>query len=126
MRNLSALDANRMRGALMVKLFGSEGDASCGAFAIRSAGDGAELRVIAASGMGWDRVSLGRADRCPDWAETDQLKRMLFRDGEAAMQMHVPVADHISHHPRCLHLWRPLDLDILLPPSLMVAPWPSR
>jgi hypothetical protein len=35
------------------------------------------------------------------------VKRIFFADDETAMQLHVPLAEHISHHPYCLHIWRP-------------------
>ena len=125
MRDLTALDAHRMRGPRIVQIFGSEGDAGCGAFMLASALDGGMLRIVAADGMGWDHVSVSREDRCPRWEEMEQVKRLFFRDTEVAMQLHVPVADHISHHANCLHLWRPQVGAIPLPPSLMVAPRPG-
>jgi hypothetical protein len=33
------------------------------------------------------------------------------------MQLHVPLVDHINTHPNVLHLWRPRDAEIPLPPS---------
>lgn len=37
------------------------------------------------------------------------------------MQLHVDVSDHISVHPNCLHIWRPTDVAIPLPPKIMVG-----
>jgi hypothetical protein len=38
------------------------------------------------------------------------------------MQLHVrPPADHVNNHEFCLHIWRPLDVDIPRPPSVMVG-----
>lgn len=51
----------------------------------------------------------------------ERVKRTFFKDTEAAMQLHVPVADHLSLHPYCLHIWRPHDATIPLPPKNMVA-----
>ena len=46
---------------------------------------------------------------------------MFFEDDEVAMQLHVAVADHYSH-PRkeVLHIWRPIDGKIPLPPKEFV------
>jgi hypothetical protein len=53
----------------------------------------------------------------------EQVKRLFFKPDEAAMQLHVPVNEHLSAHPFCLHLWRPNDgRQIPLPPALFVAP----
>ena len=67
----------------------------------------AHLRCIFSNGLGWDHVSVSLPTRCPTWAEMEFIKRTFFADDETAMQLHVPLAEHISHHPYCLHIWRP-------------------
>lgn len=121
MRNLNLLDAMRdVRAA--ISFYGFAGDDSCGIFTVPSPTDRAPMRVIASVGMGWDHVSVSRTNRCPNWPEMEHVKRLFFKDDETAMQLHVPPSDHLSLHPYCLHLWRPLDVDIPRPPSIMVAP----
>ena len=92
-----------------------------GAFILPSRHDEESLRIIATSGLGWDHISISRADRCPDWYEMEQVKRLFFWPHETAMQLHVPPAEHINNHPNCLHLWRPLDVEIPRPPGIMVG-----
>ncbi|RUV47801.1 MULTISPECIES: hypothetical protein [unclassified Mesorhizobium] len=124
MRNLN--DLSRFRVMLppnIATLWGVDpaGDAICGAFVLLSPIDRRQLRVIASNGDGWDHVSVSLANRCPRWQEMEFIKRAFFRPDEVAMQLHVPPADHISHHPFCLHLWRPHAGAIPLPPPAMVA-----
>ena len=82
------------------------------------------VRVIAASGAGWDHVSVSCADLAreltPTWAIMEWVKRRFFHPHETAMQLHVPVKDHISIHDHVLHLWRPHDKRIPLPPKRFV------
>ncbi len=118
-RHLALLDA--FRDAAWEARMGGSGDDAGGAFKVKSCTDGGELRIIASNGMGWDHVSVSRANRCPNWPEMEQVKRLFFRDHETAMQLHVPVSDHISVHHYCLHMWRPHEGEIPLPPSVMVA-----
>lgn len=92
-----------------------------GAFLAKSPIDGGELRIIASSDLGWDHVSVSRVNRPPNWPEMSFVKRLFFRDDETAMQLHVPVSDHINCHPNCLHLWRPHDAEIPRPPAEMVG-----
>ena len=92
-----------------------------GAWVVRSPIDDKELRIIASWGDGWDHVSVSRRNKCPSWREMEYVKRLFFRQDETAMQLHVPPADHISHHPFCLHLWKPQAADIPRPPAWMVA-----
>ena len=90
MRNLHLLDAFRVNAS---DFFGDLGDGSCGAFRVSSPIDGGALNVLASSGGGWDHVSVSRVNRCPNWAEMEHIKRMFFREDEAAMQLHVPPAE---------------------------------
>lgn len=121
MRNLYDLNRHRvMRGALIDRAGGYTGDESCGAFLIASPVDGIMLRVMAAAGDGWDHVSVSRGDRCPTWEEMEHVKRRFFQADETAMQLHVPPVAHINCHPHCLHLWRPHEGVIPMPPMVLV------
>lgn len=122
MRDLTEIDRFRLRTADVLRAYGSFGDAECGVFEIPSPTDRGALHVIASSGEGWDHVSVSRRHRCPNWPEMEQVKRLLFKDDETAMQLHVPASDHINCHPNCLHLWRPHDVQIPRPPGWMIGP----
>lgn len=78
--------------------------------------------VIAGDGLGWEHVSVSRQDRCPTWEEMCQVKD-LFWDGEdCVIQFHPPESEYVNAHPRCLHLWRPIGVELPRPPSIMVGP----
>lgn len=81
---------------------------------------GSYLRVIASVGEGWDHVSVSLIDRTPTWEEMELIKRKFFRPDETAMQLHVPIAEHININPNVLHLWRPHHRPIPLPPKHLV------
>jgi len=81
---------------------------------------GVLLRVIASTGQGWDHVSVSLANRCPTWEELEHVRKLLFKPDEVVMQLHVPAKDHVNIHPNVLHLWRPLNEKIPLPPKRMV------
>jgi hypothetical protein len=121
MRNLWELEVYRRRGAAIKEQFGWEGDESHGAFVVPSCIDKAPLAVIASGSDGWDHVSVSRKNRCPSWLEMEQIKHLFFKSTETAMQLHVPVSDHINNAPTCLHLWRPHNSEIPRPPSIMVG-----
>lgn len=110
----------RLTGPLVLALYGSEGDGNFGAFELSSPDDGQRLLVIASSGEGWDHVSCSRSHRCPTWPEMEYVKRVFFLEEEVAMQLHLPVSKHLSYHPYTLHIWRPHDWSIILPPSEFV------
>jgi len=121
MKNLNSLNKLRDIGTA-TRLYGSAGDHEAGMFRVPSSVDGEIITVIASVGEGWDHVSASRQDRCPTWEEMEQVKLLFFKDGETAFQLHVPPYDHINIHPNCLHLWRPLDGKIPMPPTWMVGP----
>lgn len=104
--------------------FGPEDLGGCFRFFVRKqeTKELVEIRCIAANGDGWDHVSVSTgADRCPHWDEMERVKRLFFARHEVAMQLHVAPVDHISHHPHCLHIWRPHGMTIPLPPKWMIA-----
>jgi len=122
MKSLHHLEAFRMKTPEVLEWFGSFGDAFNGAFILRSPVTNEELKIIASSGEGWDHVSVSKIKRIPSWIEMSYVKQRFFLDEEAVMQLHVPTSMHINYHPNCLHLWRPQDQIIPLPPAILVGP----
>ena len=78
------------------------------------------LMLIAASGLGWDHLSVSARTRIPKWLEMEYVKRLFFLPGEVAMQLHVGEAEHININNNVLHIWRPHDIEIPMPPRIMV------
>lgn len=122
MRNLHLLDVYRRVDNSIANQFGFFGDDTCGAFSVPSPTDRTPLLVIASSDEGWDHVSVSHQRRIPNWIEMEHIKRLFFKDEETAMQLHVPPSDHINCCERCLHIWRPHNLEIPRPPQWMVGP----
>lgn len=118
MRIPSKLEAGRVRHGE----WGSPTGALYGAFLVKLRPGGPAFKVIASSGEGWDHVSISLPGRCPTWSEMSAFKDLFFEPEDAVMQLHPPVSDYVNLHPFCLHLWRPLEAEIPLPPSWMVGP----
>ena len=121
LRELDTSKVRRWRDGEMT-MWGRHGGATEGIFVMRMSPVGLEARIIASSGEGWDHVSVSFKHRTPTWEEMETVKRLFFKPHEIAMQLHVPTSDHISFHPNCLHIWRPLDVEIPRPPAWMVGP----
>jgi hypothetical protein len=119
MRDLTALDDFRIRTPYVLERYGSYGDATCGAFIIPLPGQMTALKVLAASGEGWDHVSVSPngQSRTPTWAEMEHVKRIFFKKDEIAWEYHMAPADHISIHPYVLHIWRKQDFEMPMPPT---------
>lgn len=87
---------------------------------------GARLKIIASPGdanesIPWEHVSVSVKNRCPNWIEMCFVKDLFWEPEEAVMQLHPPKSDYINNHPYCLHLWRPIAVEIPLPPSIAVG-----
>ena len=82
---------------------------------------GIPLKIIASSGEGWEHVSVSTQKRCPNWPEMTFVKDLFWSEDECVMQLHVPKKDHINCHPYCLHLWKPIGVEIPRPDSILVG-----
>ena len=81
------------------------------------------LLICAASGLGWDHVSVTIAndgDETPTWNEMCFVKDLFFAPEEPAFQYHPPHSTYVNISKGCLHLWRPQDKAIPMPPLAMV------
>lgn len=120
MKNLRELDEYRDEGPEVIGYFGSPGDETCGVFHVPTEWHAFALKCVAATGEGWDHVSVSLPDRTPTWQEMDLIARMFFRENETAMQLHGPASEHVNLHAFTLHLWRLVDGKIPMPPKSMV------
>lgn len=78
------------------------------------------LRVIASWGAGWDHVSVSKQKRCPTWEEMCFVKDFFFKLDECVVQYHPAETNYINNHPFCLHLWRPQEGVLPMPPEQCV------
>lgn len=93
------------------------------------------FKIIFSSNMGWEHLSvtlttivtqqskkiLKPVDRCATWEEMCFLKDLFWEVTECVVQFHPPMAEHISNHPYCLHLWRSTEKEFPAPDSIMVG-----
>jgi hypothetical protein len=93
---------------------------------------GRKLHIIASDQLGWDHVSVTvivtlpdgfpktLEDTVPSWDEMTFVKNLFFEPYEPAFQYHPPQSKYINVHQGCLHIWRPHNEQIPLPPLVMV------
>jgi len=87
---------------------------------------GRVLRIIASPGdadenIPWEHVSVSLSNRCPNWPEMCFVKGLFWDSEDTVMQLHPPESTWINNHPYCLHLWRPTQALIPLPPQVAVG-----
>lgn len=80
------------------------------------------VRIISSAGDGWEHVSVSLENRAPSWAEMCWVKDLFWSPDECVIQYHPPEADYVNHHPYCLHLWKPIGVELPRPPTDFVGP----
>ena len=99
-----------------------------GAYLIPCPGTRANLYVIASDGLdlvgkfAWEHISISLKTRMPTWTEMAYVKDLFWDDEETVIQIHPPKSQYVNCHPLTLHLWRPLFMEIPLPPTILVGP----
>lgn len=79
--------------------------------------------IICSWGGGWEHCSVSPSKKniIPTWDDMCMIKDLIFKEDEAVIQIHPPKDEYVNNMPNCLHLWRYLDGDMVLPPSFMVG-----
>lgn len=78
-------------------------------------------RIIASWGGGWDHVSVSLHDRCPTWDEMCWIKGVFWHEHESVIQYHPAKSEYVNCHPHCLHLWKPQNCVLRIPPHEFVG-----
>lgn len=90
-----------------------------------------QIRAMAVDGAetGWEHVSVTVAyltgkrkwvPRIPKWEEMCVVKSMFWADGECVIQYHPPEENYVNITPNCLHLWRSVNAEFPMPPTICV------
>lgn len=77
--------------------------------------------VIWSFGGGWEHVSVCPRNRTPDWDEMCQIKDMFWNDDECVVQYHPAKSEYVNNAKNCLHLWKPVNHEFPVPPSILVG-----
>lgn len=99
-----------------------------GMFIVKSPG-GDYLQVIASDGSEWflggtvwEHVSVRprEIDRCCTWDEMCFVKSLFWDDTECVIQFHPAKSDYVNVNQYVLHLWKPVGIELSLPPRICV------
>lgn len=89
--------------------------------------NGLKIRVIASDGAVEDKrwqhvsVSIVGSGMTPSWNVMCKVKDLFWEPEDWVVQFHPAQSAYISNHPGCLHLWRPLDEVLPIPPGICVG-----
>lgn len=78
------------------------------------------VKVIASDEDGWEHVSVSHKTLIPKWSWMCLVKNLFWDENDTVMQLYPPEGERIDDPPYCLHLWRPIDSTIPIPPTYKV------
>lgn len=82
--------------------------------------------AVEAGGFKWEHISVHleskfrKVDRCPTWQEMCFIKSIFWDECDVVVQYHPAETDYVNLHELTLHLWRPVDQVLPVPPVEMV------
>lgn len=79
------------------------------------------LHFMFSWGCGFEHLSVSTPIQCPTWEQMCKMKDIFWRDDEVCMQLHPKKEDYVNCMDYCLHIWKPIDQEIPMPPSIMVG-----
>lgn len=74
---------------------------------------GKRLNFMFSSQGGWEHLSVSTPSKTPSWDQMCMMKDVFFDDEEECVQYHPRKSEYVNAHPHCLHIWRPLMLEVL-------------
>lgn len=79
------------------------------------------LNFIFSYQMGWEHLSVSMPSRTPSWEQMCKMKDIFWREDEACVQYHPKKEDYVNMHQHCLHIWRPTEEALPIPPHILVG-----
>jgi hypothetical protein len=80
-----------------------------------------QYSVASSDDEGWEYVSVSLRNRTPNWREMGFIKDLFWDLEDVVIQYHPPKREYVNNHEHCLHLWRPVGVEIPTPPKILVG-----
>ena len=77
--------------------------------------------VIFTSSLGWEHASVSQRNKTPEWEIMCRVKDVFWSGEECCIEYHPKEEDYINMHEHCLHIWKPIGIELPMPPSIMVG-----
>lgn len=82
---------------------------------------GKRLNFIFSYQLGWEHLSVSMPSKTPSWDQMCKMKDIFWNDDETCVQFHPKKEDYVNNHPHCLHIWKPVNEKLPIPPSILVG-----
>lgn len=72
-------------------------------------------------GEGWEHLSVSTPSKTPTWDIMCRFKNMFWNEDETCIEYHPAKEDYVNMHPYCLHIWKPIGIELPKPPTILVG-----
>lgn len=79
------------------------------------------LHFIFSWGCGWEHLSVSTPIKTPSWEQMCKMKDIFWNEDEVCFQFHPKKEDYVNNMKYCLHIWKPINVEISTPPSVMIG-----
>lgn len=76
---------------------------------------GKELKFVFSWGRGWEHLSVSTRHKIPTWEQMCIMKDIFWNDEEVCVEYHPKKSEYVNNHPYCLHIWKPIDVELPTP-----------
>ena len=77
--------------------------------------------VLFTSSLGWEHASVSQPNKTPTWDIMCRVKDIFWSGDECCVEYHPKEEDYVNMHEHCLHIWKPIGIELPTPPSIMVG-----
>lgn len=79
------------------------------------------LNFIFSYQLGWEHLSVSMPSKTPSWDQMCMMKDIFWREDEVCVEYHPKKSDYVNNHSHCLHIWKPTNVELATPPSILVG-----
>lgn len=79
------------------------------------------LNFIFSYQLGWEHLSISMPNKTPSWEQMCIMKDIFWDKDECCVQYHPKEEDYVNMHQHCLHIWKPIEEKLPIPPSILVG-----
>lgn len=79
------------------------------------------LNFIFSYQLGWEHLSVSMPGKTPSWEQMCRMKDIFWNDDETCVEYHPKKEDYVNNHEHCLHIWKPTEVELPTPPSILVG-----
>lgn len=76
------------------------------------------------SAYGWEHLTVSpqpQRGKVPEWDIMCRVKDIFWDEEECCIEYHPRASQYVNNNETCLHIWKPIDLEIPEPPTILLG-----